>query len=473
MKTPFASRRFPILIIVCLLALTACGIQPAAESSQQSPYVVEPLFEQFYAFFGGQSRLGVALSPGIVEGNIQKQYFENALLVYNPALSPSDQYSLAPLGEQLGVWDAPLADADLGDDVMFVDGYIVYEGFEQIYQELGGPRYVGRPLTGVRYIGEQNRVEQYFQNLGFYLNLDDAKAGVKLISYGRLACGDSCAGTPSDVSAIIQIELPYGEPFISTVSYLGDGFVGQRLAGPYQLTDGSLEVIYQNLVLYANADQSQRATARPILAALGITPEPRVTRLDNPNVMFYGLDGEFGYNVPIVFNDYIAQHGGYEFFGQPISEPKPLDGGGASQCFANACLQYAGGQVAPLPMGAEYKAHFYDQPSPQVQAAFDQIRIEVWEEHSQLTSADSQTIYANLHAGSELLAGLQPYLELTLPDGGTAIYQFPPSDAGGLTQVSVPPVVGQNGTLVPYRVCLKGYNANEICAGESYMLWGN
>jgi hypothetical protein len=91
MKTPFASRRFPILIIVCLLALTACGIQPAAESSQQSPYVVEPLFEQFYAFFGGQSRLGVALSPGIVEGNIQKQYFENALLVYNPALSPSDQ----------------------------------------------------------------------------------------------------------------------------------------------------------------------------------------------------------------------------------------------------------------------------------------------------------------------------------------------------------------------------------------------
>jgi hypothetical protein len=366
-----------------------------------------------------------------------------------------------------------LADADLGDDVMFVDGYIVYEGFEQIYQELGGPRYVGRPLTGVRYIGEQNRVEQYFQNLGFYLNLDDAKAGVKLISYGRLACGDSCAGTPSDVSAIIQIELPYGEPFISTVSYLGDGFVGQRLAGPYQLTDGSLEVIYQNLVLYANADQSQRATARPILAALGITPEPRVTRLDNPNVMFYGLDGEFGYNVPIVFNDYIAQHGGYEFFGQPISEPKPLDGGGASQCFANACLQYAGGQVAPLPMGAEYKAHFYDQPSPQVQAAFDQIRIEVWEEHSQLTSADSQTIYANLHAGSELLAGLQPYLELTLPDGGTAIYQFPPSDAGGLTQVSVPPVVGQNGTLVPYRVCLKGYNANEICAGESYMLWGN
>jgi hypothetical protein len=472
MKTRFASRFLALIFILsCALALAACGSPAAGGPQAQSPYVIEPIFEEFYAFFGGQARLGVALSPGIVDGNIQKQYFENALLVYNPALAPSDQYSLAPLGEQLGVWDAPLAAEDLGD-VLFVDGYIIYEGFEQFYQQLGAARYVGRPLTGVRYLDEQNRVEQYFQNLGFYLNLDHPDEGVKLISYGRLVCGDSCAGQPSNVSAIIQIELPYGEPFISTVSYLGDGFVGPRLAGPYQLTDGTLEVIYQNLVLYANPDQSQRATARPILALLGITPEPRVTRLDNPNVMFYGLEGEFGYNVPIVFSDYIAQHGGFEFFGQPIAEPKPLEGG-ASQCFANACLQYAGGQVAPMPMGAEYKARFYDQPSPQVQAAFDQIRIEVWEEHSQVSSADSQVIYANLHAGGELLAGLQPYLELTLPDGGSAFYQFPPSDASGLTQVTVPPVLGGNGDRVAYRVCLKGYNAEEICAGESYMLWGN
>jgi hypothetical protein len=459
---------FRWLLLGLLLAACSANRESALPNS---PYVIEPVFEEFYGFLGGPQRMGVALSPGIVEGNIQKQYLETALMVYNPELPPSEQFILAPLGEQLGVWDAPLASTDL-PDVLFVDGYIVYEGFEPLYRQLGAQRYVGRPLTGVRYVADQNRVEQYFQNLGFYLNLNDPGAGVKLISYGRLVCGDGCGLQAGSPAAIIQIELPYGEPFVSTVSALGDGFVGQRLAGPYQLTDGSLEVIYENVVLYANADQSQRATPRPILSLLGVSPEPRVTRLDNPNVMFYGLDGEYGYNVPIVFSDYIAQHGGFEVFGVPIAEPKPVEGG-ASQCFANACLQYLAGQVSPLPMGAEYKARFYDQPSPQVQAAFDQIRIEVWEGRSQVSSSESQTIFANLHAGGELLEGLQPFLELTLPKGGTTIYQFPPTDAGGQTQLSVPPVQAQNGTLIAYRVCLQGFNADQVCASESYLIWGN
>jgi len=460
------------LAVLTLLALASCGGAGAEDKAANSPYLIEPVFQVFYDFLGGQVRMGVALSPVIVEGNTQKQYLENALMVYNPTLPPSQQYSLAPLGMQLGVWDEPLAAADL-PNVLFVDGYIVYEGFVPLYQQLNGARYVGRPLTGVRYVSEQNRVEQYFENVGFYVNLDDPNSGVQLISYGRLVCGDTCGQPANNPSAIIQIELPYGEPFVSTVSRLGDGFTGSRIAGPYQLTDGSLEVIYENVVLYANADGSERAAPRPILALLGIAPEPLVTRLDNPHIMFYGIDGEYGYNVPLVFSDYIAQHGGFEIFGQPIAELAPRADGGASQCYANACLQYVNGQVLPLPMGAEYKARFYDQPAPQVQAAFDQISIEVWEEHSQISSAQEQIIYANLHAGSELLAGLQPYLEISLPNGGTSIYQFPATDAGGQTQLTVPPVQGQNGTLVPYKVCLQGFNAGEVCASESYMIWGN
>lgn len=470
---PTRMSRFPGFIALAVLQLAACaGGSAAGNQAANSPYLIEPVFQEFYDFLGGQARLGVALSPVIVEGNTQTQYLENALMVYNPALPPSEQYSLAPLGDQLGVWDEPLSNADL-PNVLFVDGYIVYEGFVSLYKEMDGARYVGKPLTGVRYVSEQNRVEQYFENVGFYLDLNNPKAGVQLISYGRLVCGATCGQVADNPSAIIQIELPYGEPFVSTVTRLGDGFTGARIAGPYKLTDASLEVIYENVVLYANGDGSEYAAPRPILSLLGVTPEPLVTRLDNPNVMFYGIDGEYGYNVPLVFSDYIAQHGGFEIFGQPISELTPRDGGGASQCYANACLQYASGLVSPLPMGAEYKARFYDQPAPQVQAAFDQIRIEVWEEHSQISSSQEQIIYANLHAGSDLLAGLQPYLELTLPDGGTSIYQFPATDAGGQTQLTVPPVQGRNGTLVPYKVCLQGFNAGEVCASESYMIWGN
>ncbi|MEX2143974.1 MAG: hypothetical protein WD740_05210 [Anaerolineales bacterium] len=468
--TPF---RRPLILCLAALVLAACssGSQPSP-LGDTSPYIIEPVFQEFYDFLGGQNRLGLALTPVIIEGNIQKQYVDSALLLYNPGLPPSEQYSLAPLGDLLGVWDQPVANADL-QGALVVDGYIVYEGFASLYEELGGRRYVGKPLTGVRYAAEQDRVEQYFQNLGFFMQLDEP-GRVRLIAYGQLTCGAICDAPAGNPAAIIKIELPYGEPFISTVSRLGDGFVGSRLAGPYQAADGSLEVIYENLVLYASPNQAQTAAVRPILALIGIAPDPMVTLLDNPNILFYGIDGEFGYNVPIFFSDYIAQHGGFELFGQPIAEIKMQADGSATQCYANACLRYAPGiPVTPLPMGAEYKARVYDQPAAQPPAAAGEIRIRVWEDRSQISSAEQQVIHASLFAGTQLLAGLQPYLELSLPGGSTSIYQFPPSDAGGQTQIVLPPVRGQNGTLVPYKVCLEGFGAAAVCASESYMIWGN
>lgn len=459
-----------LLIFGLLLAACSSGFNSTQAANL---YPVEPVFKQFYDFLGGQARLGGAISPMIVKGITQEQYLENALMVYDPSLQPSQQYSLAPLGDQLGLQDQPLSNINL-PSVFSVDGYIVYDSFVPLYKEMGGARYVGKPLTGVRYESDVHRVEQYFENVGFYLDLGNPRESAKLISYGRLVCGETCGQQANSPAAIVEIELPYGEPFTSTVARLGEDFTGARLAGPYKLTDGSLEVIYQNLVLYAHAEGSERAALRPILSLLGVTPEPLVTQLNNPNVMFYGIEGEFGYNVPLVFSDYIAKHGGFEIIGQPISELKAGEDGKAGQCFSNACLQYLGsGQVQPLPMGAEYKGRFYDQLSPLVQATFEQIRIEVWEEHSQISSSQEQIIYATLHAGTELLAGLQPYLEIMLPDGGASIYKFPPTDAGGQTQLMVPPVQAQNGTLIPYKVCLQGFNAGEVCTNESYMIWGN
>ncbi len=463
------------LVIVCLIAslLIACsGVGQLDPLAGSSPYIIEPVFQEFYNFLGGQERLGVALTPVFIEGNVQKQYVESALMLYNPELPASEQYALAPLGELLGVWDQPVASADL-QGALVVDGYIVYEGFVPTFEELGGRRYVGRPLTGVRYTAEQNRVEQYFQNLGFFMDLDQPDQ-VQLMAYGQLACGEICAASAGNPAAILQIELPYGEPFISTVARLGDDFVGRRLAGPYQAADGSLEVIFENLVLYVSPSEPQTAAGRPVLALMGIAPDPMATRLDNPNIIFYRIEGEFGYNVPIFFTDYISQHGGFELFGQPIAEIKMQPDGSGTQCFANACLRYVQGSgVAPLPMGAEYKTRVYDQPAAQPLAAAGEIRIRVWEDHSQISSSEEQVIHASLFAGTQLLAGLQPYLEISLPSGSTSIYQFPPTDAGGQTQLSLPPIHGQNGTLVPYKVCLEGFGAAAVCASESYMIWGN
>lgn len=466
---PLTTRIRSDRLLLCALALWLAACTPPAASTGpvSSGYLVEPVFAEFHDFLGGPVRLGQPLTPVIVEGIVQKQYFENALMTYNPELPPSEQYALAPLGEQLGVWDAPVANADLQGAVV-VDGYIIYEGFVPLYQQLGS-RYVGRPLTGVRYSAEHNRAEQYFQNLGFYISLDQP-GEVRLMAYGRQACGEACSQPQPAAAAIIQIDLPYGEPFTSTAARLGDAFTGARLAGPYKNADGSLEVIYQNLVLYAQPD-SQVATPRPLPGLLGITPEPLVTQLNSPVIMFYSIDGQYGYNIPLFFTDYIARHGGYELVGLPISEIRMQPDGSATQCFINVCLRYVEGSVLPLPLGGEYKARVYDQPAPQQSPG--EIRIQVWEQYSQISSQEGQTIFATLYAGNQLLTGLQPFLEVSLPTGGVSIHQFPPSNESGQTQLTLPPIAAENGKLVPYRVCLSAFGSAEVCVNESFMIWGN
>jgi hypothetical protein len=465
---------FGLLLVASFLA--ACsGAVSAANDAQNFPnlYLIEPTFKQFYDFLGGRDRLGMAISPIIADDGVQKQYFENAVLFYHPEFPPSEQYGLVPIGLDLGVWDEPLANADLSG-AFVVEGYIVYEGFVDLFKELGGQRYVGRPLTGVRYIAAEQRVEQYFENLGFYTNLSKPEEGVKLMAYGSFACAGNCAqeGIPViDKNA----EIEYGEPFISTVALLGEDFVGARLVGPLQSVDGTIEVVYENLVLFVSPSTPNRAIPRPILSLLGIAPEALVARLDNPNVTFYVIDEDLGFNVPNVFHRYVEEHGGYEIFGQPISEVRLMGDGNPRQCYANACLTYLGdGIVALLPIGTEYKHRYYDGTEPELSPVRQgEVRIRVWEEHSQISSREEQVIYASLFAGTKLLAGLQPYLELQLPDGGTRIFQFPPTSEGGLTQLTVPAVLAQNGTLVPYRVCLEGFGVSEVCSNESYMIWGN
>ncbi|MCW5873147.1 MAG: hypothetical protein KIS88_00725 [Anaerolineales bacterium] len=462
-------RRVSIYLLLAVGLLAACVPSRAEIQATPSPYTLEPVFEEFYHFLGGLPRAGAVLSPGIVEGNIQKQYIEAGLMVYDPALPPSERVSLAPLGQQLGQWDAPLPDANL-QGALFVDGYIIYSGFEELYRQLGGARYVGRPLTGVRYIEERGRAEQYFENLGFYMDLKESPPTARLMDYGRQVCGQDCGVVASGPPAIIQAE-PYGEPFVSAAAAIDPAVLGPRLAGPYQLADGSLEVIYQNLVLYTPAGQ-QTVLPRPLTALLGILPEPRTTQLNNPNVTFYALDGAFGYNVLTLFDEYIRQHSSYELFGAPVQELQPT-GSGASQCFVSACLQYQAGQVSLLPLGAEYNTRFYEQSSPLVQAAFEQIRIEVWEARAQVSSSEGQTIYASLHANGELLQGLQPYLKVTPPNGETVQYTFPPTDVNGQTLLNIPPVQGQNQELVIYEVCLDSLHGATRCTTDSYRILGN
>lgn len=472
----YLKRLIDLLILLLVLLLSACGANGAVDNQSLSvpAYQIDTVFEEFHEFLGGTERLGHPISPLIVEGLSQKQYFEAALLQFSLSAPPSERYSLAPLGLEMGQSDAPLPKPNL-PDVLFVNGYIIYAGFIDLFHELGGQRYVGLPITGVRYSESQNRVEQYFENLGFFINLNDAQPKVQLMPFGRSACQESCANLVASPLAIIHTDLPYGEPFIGTAAALGDELLGPRIAGPYQTSQGFLEVIYENMVLFAVLD-SQMAKPKPIASQIGLLPTPLVERLNNPNLIFYAIEGQLGHNIPLLFSEYIVVHGGFEISGIPISELELQDDGSARQCFSNLCLSYTPAlvtRIVPLALGLEYKRRFYDQPNPQ---AFDEdldIQIQLWEDHARITSAQQQIIHASLYAGEQLLAGMQPSLRLYLPNGSESLFHFPPTDQSGHTQLTIPAISAQNGTLIPYELCVEAPNIEKTCATDSYLIWGN
>ncbi|HEY4761179.1 MAG TPA: hypothetical protein VIH42_11415, partial [Thermoguttaceae bacterium] len=59
------------LLLLAAVTLAACsGSSPQPDPlGEASPYLIEPIFQEFYEFLGGQDRLGVALTPVIIVGN--------------------------------------------------------------------------------------------------------------------------------------------------------------------------------------------------------------------------------------------------------------------------------------------------------------------------------------------------------------------------------------------------------------------
>ena len=104
---------------------------------------------------------------------------------------------------------------------LVVDGYPIYEEFEEIYHRLYGPLYVGKPLSQPRFNANGNRIEQYFQNVGFYRNIDDQPGDVYLLAYGVFACSSDCRFSPPQ-STIVAANLACSR---AAVSFTG-GAVG-------------------------------------------------------------------------------------------------------------------------------------------------------------------------------------------------------------------------------------------------------
>ncbi|HJS28819.1 MAG TPA: hypothetical protein VJ768_04325 [Anaerolineales bacterium] len=469
-----------LAILMSAAAIAACGGASDKGASAPPTYSVDAAFREFYERLGGLEVLGPAISDPREVDQYRVQFTSSSLLVHDPLAPPESRFFLAPLGLEFDVAESSLP-LTVKDSERYRDGHYVHEEFWEIYNRLQG--FSGPPLTEGRYNPEKARLEQYFANLGFYIPDSDPDRRVHLMDYGGFKCDRYCRyrSHPSAIPSLIGV-VP--EPFASSISRLGSGLTGRALTGASTAPDGQVEVIFDNLVLTTDPSGSGRVGARPIVEALNIQPHPLVPRIDDRRMDFYPITADLGHNIPVIFTDYLAQHGSLEISGPPITEVYLYDQNQKiyRQCFTNLCLDYYHAPtpeeafIRPAPLGLVYKNKFYSLPSggsPDSQNSPNSLNLKVWEDFPLLAPDQPQRILAGVFAGEAPLPGVAPDLTVSYPDGSEKVYFFPATGGDGITALQLPPVTARNGTLIPYEVCLQNVDSSRFCVGDEFLIWGN
>lgn len=466
-----------LLLIVALtsLLLGACTVvgtsKTATTPTPEGTYPVDTVFVEFYHFLQGGNTLGAAISPLFEHDGVKMQYVEAGLMMYNPQETPENRYSLAPLGVEMSLRDEPIQ-ANRQSGARVVDGYVIYDGFLPLYDALQGARFVGRPLTQVRINYERGRVEQYFSNIGFYRLLDDPTGTVHLLAYGAWKCDHACR-RPAVANAIVTRTRTYPEPFMAQINRLGSSLTGRPLSDPYTASDGMLEQVYENLVVYADPQNLSDIHLRPLSEIVGIAPQQPALKMDDSRMVFHSQQDGLGHNVPQVFEVYIQAHGGFVVAGEPETELFPV-GNLFRQCFQAYCLDYDNAamedaRVRPAALGSRYLEL---NPRPNDDFNANSFTLRVWEDQPVIAPNASQQIGLEVldRASHSPVANLEATITLTLPDGSTTTYNFQPTNSQGQSTLILPAISAKNGSLVVYRVCLN--TGDDQCVNEGYLIWG-
>ena len=503
------------ILVISAFLLFSCG--PAPTPVPPCEYEVDPVFRELYEQLGGLEILGCAISRGFDYINVTYQYFDTVLMVHDPQGAARPKQRLDSIGLKMGITD-PVVPRPEEYDVRYVEGHIIYDAFEPMYERLGGMRYVGKPLTEVHFNPNYQRYEQYFENVGFYLKEGDDSSQVRLLSYGAWQCSASCRQMLPDES---NVELPHftAPQFFEAIARLGPHFTGYAISEVYQTPDGYLEQVFENVVLVADPGQPSRVFLRPITERLGIFPDPLVERRADPEFYFYPVEGENkGYHIPKAFMEYIPTHGGWDAFGAPISEQVRWESNVYRQCFVNLCLEEHPDEpkyyrIHPDQLGYQYlelppqpvSASLETEPSPdandQAQTAVQptpppieptavpvvvqqpaapedastqtsgQINIQVWETFPMVASNQNQEIGVSVYENNDPMIGIEPDISLVLPDGSNRRYYMYPTGEDGQTRMLIEPIQAPSGTLIPYEVCIFFPGGQQLCVTETFIIW--
>ena len=448
-----------------------------ASSSNQKDRIdqIDPLFVDFYLAIGGVEMLGPAISPVSIGVGQTRQYLESGLMIFDPQAANSYRYTLAPLGKELGLGKNSVYES-VEHEGRMINGHMVIAEFLEEYERLGGARFVGKPISGAHHNISKARIEQYFENLGFYKL--DSETKIRLMPYGAYACDRNCRYQKP--SAAIPVRMPIlPEPFLKKTLDLGLPFVGKPLTDLHIAPDGNQEVIFENLVLVASPDDPQHVTVRPMGEMIGKQAQVLADPQNSPLSVFVEVDQGKGHNVPLYFMEYLSQFGGVDIAGHPISEVFSLEAGIYRQCFTNLCLQFNLNMVdnqrlQPVPLGVDYKAEDYDRVRDfEANQALEGLDIKVWEKNTFVSSNEPQEIHVALYENGKSLENCEPILVVTMPDGSQRKANFQPSDKNGRTSIQLSPIEAPNGTLIAYRICIIGLAGEQRCVGDNYLIWNS
>ncbi len=313
--------QFIFLIILASLALTGCNMptQPAKSLNSEIPsYPVAPVLREFYANLGSERYLGPPISSGFDHYGATCQYTANALMCMNPSeTDPAKRFYLESLGANLNVAEPPDNSAN-PDSPFTINNYHVYEVFKAVYDDMNGAIYIGSPISNPKYNAEQNRMEQYFEKVGFYIqNTTDAR--VELLPYGYYSCA-TCQGPRQQrpTLALPQTALEQAIVFSNAINRLGGtATFGNPISETITRPDGTIEQVYETVAVFVTPEQPEIIRFRPLPIILGMTTHPPVYpgSENKPNMYFYPIQGKVeGYYVPIVFDQFIQMHGGQTGF---------------------------------------------------------------------------------------------------------------------------------------------------------------
>jgi len=162
--------RFVLIWLVIFLALTGQSVLAQSDSDEYFPETGHNLTGEFHDFYVANPNARLVYGLPITESYIDPQsgfriqYFEKVRFELHPESPPGEKVQLTPLGEKIyeqGVVITNLSASTPNCHQQKDWEYPVCFSFYSFYQELGGERQFGKPVSGLEYT--HGRLVQFFE----------------------------------------------------------------------------------------------------------------------------------------------------------------------------------------------------------------------------------------------------------------------------------------------------------------------